>query len=116
VIEREGACPGQSGASCFVLFHVSRHGTLVAPTNCIGVAVSLVPQGPYVELGPLKYTDGGVDASGRPPGCGDDGGYSNIDPAPFMDGDAAPTSTSPPAGAAPRRRRTASVPGTARSR
>jgi hypothetical protein len=87
VIERDGACPGQSGASCFVLFHVSRHGTLVPPTNCIGVAVSPVPQGPYVELGPLEYTDGGVDTSGRPPGCGDDGGYSNIDPAPFLDGD-----------------------------
>jgi beta-xylosidase len=28
-----------------------------------------------------------VDASGRPPGCGDDAGYSNIDPAPFIDGD-----------------------------
>jgi hypothetical protein len=87
VIERDGACPGQSGARCFVLFHVSRHGTLVPPTNCIGVAVSPVPQGPYVELGPLEYTDGGIDASGRPPGCGDDGGYSNIDPAPFLDGD-----------------------------
>ncbi len=87
VIERDGACPDQSGARCFVLFHVSRHGTLDPPTNCIGVAVSPVPQGPYVELGPLEYADGGLDASGRPPGCGDDGGYSNIDPAPFVDGD-----------------------------
>jgi hypothetical protein len=87
VIERDGACPGQSGARCFVLFHVSRHGTLVPPTNCIGVAISPVPQGPYVELGPLEYTDGGLDASGRPPGCGDDDGYSNIDPAPLVDGD-----------------------------
>jgi hypothetical protein len=87
VIERDGACPGQSGARCFVLFHVSRHGTLVPTTNCIGVAVSPVPQGPYVELGVLEYADGGLDASGRPPGCGDDGGYSNIDPAPFLDAD-----------------------------
>ena len=87
VIERDGACPGQSGARCFVLFYVSRHGTLAPPTNCVGVAVSPVPQGPYEERGPLGYADGGLDASGRPPGCGDDGGYSNIDPAPFVDGD-----------------------------
>lgn len=87
VIERDGACPGSSGARCFVLFHVSRHGTLVPPTNCIGVAVSPQPEGPYRELGPLTFTGGGVDASGRPPGCGDDGGYSNIDPAPFVDRD-----------------------------
>jgi Glycosyl hydrolases family 43 len=87
VIERDGACPGSSGARCFVLFHVSRHGTLLPATNCIGVAVSSRPEGPYSELGPLTFTGGGLDASGRPPGCGDDGGYSNIDPAPFVDGD-----------------------------
>jgi beta-xylosidase len=87
VIERDGPCPGSSGERCFVLFHVSRHGTLVPPTNCIGVAVSAQPEGPYRELGPLTFTGGGVDASGRPPGCGDDAGYSNIDPAPFVDGD-----------------------------
>jgi Glycosyl hydrolases family 43 len=84
VIERDGACPGLGGPRCFVLFHVSRHGTLDPPTNCIGVAVSPRPEGPYNELGPLG---GDVDASGRPPGCGDDGGYSNIDPAPFVDSD-----------------------------
>jgi arabinan endo-1,5-alpha-L-arabinosidase len=87
VIERDGPCPGSSGPRCFVLFHVSLHGTLEPPTNCIGVAVSPQPEGPYRELGPLTFTGGGVDASGRPPGCGDDGGYSNIDPAPFVDGD-----------------------------
>jgi hypothetical protein len=85
VIERQGACPGSSGPRCFVLFHVSRHGSLAPPTNCIGVAVSPQPEGPYRELGPL--TGGGLDASGRPPGCGDDDGYSNIDPAPFVDAD-----------------------------
>ena len=87
VIERDGPCPGSIGARCFVLFHVSLHGVLVPPTNCIGVAVSPQPEGPYRELGPLTFTGGGLDASGRPPGCGDDGGYSNIDPAPFVDGD-----------------------------
>lgn len=87
VIERPGACPGLSGSRCFVLFHVAKHGTLTPPTNCIGVAVSPVPQGPYQELGPLGFNGGALDASGRPPGCGDDGGYSNIDPAPFVDSD-----------------------------
>jgi hypothetical protein len=87
VIERDGPCPGSVGPRCFVLFHVSLHGTLEPPTNCIGVAVSERPEGPYRELGPLTSTDGRVDASGRPPGCGDDAGYSNIDPAPFVDDD-----------------------------
>jgi hypothetical protein len=87
VIERDGACPGFSGPRCFVLFHVSLHGTLVPATNCIGVAVSPEPEGPYRELGPLTFAGGGVDRSGRPPGCGDDAGYSNIDPAPFVDDD-----------------------------
>jgi len=87
VIERPGPCPGAEGSRCFVLFHVSKHGTLAPPTNCIGVAVSPVPEGPYQELGPLENIDGLLDTSGRPPGCGDDGGYSNIDPAPFVDAD-----------------------------
>jgi hypothetical protein len=87
VVERDGACPGSGGPRCFVLFHVSRHATLEPSTNCIGVAVSPRPEGPYRELGPLTFTTGSVDASGRPPGCGDDGGYSNIDPAPYVDGD-----------------------------
>ncbi len=84
VIERDGACPNSVGPRCFVLFHVSRHGALEPPTNCIGVAVSPRPEGPYNQLGPLG---GDLDSSGRPPGCGDDDGYSNIDPAPFVDSD-----------------------------
>jgi hypothetical protein len=90
VIERPGACPGGSGPRCFLLFHVSRHGTLSPPTNCIGVAVSHTPGGPYTELGPLANDDAALDASGRPPGCGDDAGYSNIDPAPFVASDGTP--------------------------
>ena len=85
MIERPGACPGEARHRCFVLFHVAKHGTLTPAANCIGVAVSPAPEGPYQELGPLAFPGGAVDASGRPPGCGDDGGYSNIDPAPFVD-------------------------------
>jgi hypothetical protein len=90
VIERAGACPGESGTRCFVMFHVGRHGTLSPATNCIAVAVSPTPGGPYTELGPLANHDGALDASGRPPGCGDNGGYSNIDPSPFVDSDGTP--------------------------
>ena len=87
VIERVGACPGAAGDRCFVLFYVSRHGSLSPETNCVGVATSPTPAGPYSDRGPLAYAAGGLDLSGRPPGCGDDAGYSNIDPAPFLDAD-----------------------------
>ena len=87
VIERPGPCPGETGMRCFVLFYVSRHATLSPPTNCIGVATSARPEGPYADLGPLEDESGSRDASGRPVGCGDDRGYSNIDPAPFVDSD-----------------------------
>ena len=53
----------------------------------MGVAVSPVPGGPFSDMGPLTSSDGTVDQSDRLPGCGDDSGYSNIDPAPFVDGD-----------------------------
>jgi Glycosyl hydrolases family 43 len=87
VIERPGPCPGETGARCFVLFYVSRHATLSPPTNCIGVATAARPEGPYADLGPLEDESGSRDTSGRPVGCGDDRGYSNIDPAPFVDSD-----------------------------
>jgi arabinan endo-1,5-alpha-L-arabinosidase len=87
VIESPGPCPGETGTRCFVLFYVSRHATLSPPTNCIGVATSARPEGPYTDLGPLEDESGSRDASGRPVGCGDDRGYSNIDPAPFVDSD-----------------------------
>jgi arabinan endo-1,5-alpha-L-arabinosidase len=87
VIERPEPCPGEAGTRCFVLFYVSRHGTLSPATNCIGVATSARPEGPYADRGPLDDESGSRDASGRPVGCGDDRGYSNIDPAPFVDSD-----------------------------
>lgn len=87
VIERPGPCPGMGGTRCFVLFHVAKHRTFVPTMNCIGVAVSANAAGPYTALGPLENKDGSLDANGRPPGCSDDRGYSNIDPAPFVDDD-----------------------------
>jgi beta-xylosidase len=87
VVRRPAACPGATAPWCFILYYAALHGTLTPRPHCVGVAVSPVPGGPFTDLGPLASTDGGVDASGRPIGCGDDAGYGNIDPAPFIDAD-----------------------------
>jgi len=71
-----------------VLFYVALDGKFPPgpeEVNCIGVATSPDPAGPYTDLGPLEDVDESRDSKGNPLGCGDDGGYSNIDPAPFVD-------------------------------
>jgi hypothetical protein len=85
VIETGDPCPGASTGHCFVMYFVSKHASMDPPANCIGVATSSSPGGPFADRGPLQNTAASVDSSGRPIGCGDDGGYSNIDPAPFVD-------------------------------
>src|SRR5215210_7139262 len=85
VIEKPQPCPGSATGPCFVMFFTSRHASMSPPANCIGVATSPDPAGPFTDHGPLPSPDAGVDQSGRPIGCGDDGGYSNIDAAPFID-------------------------------
>jgi Glycosyl hydrolases family 43 len=85
VLERPQACPGSAAGPCFLMFYGSKHASLDPPANCIGVATSPVPTGPFADRGPLQDGAGSLDQSGRPIGCGDDGGYSNIDPAPFVD-------------------------------
>lgn len=87
VIERPGPCPDGQGQRCFVMFYVSLHAGLEPETNCIGVATSPDPAGPYTDHGPLEDTDRTRDKQDRPIGCGDDRGFSNIDPAPFVDSD-----------------------------
>jgi hypothetical protein len=87
VVRRSGPCPGTTAPSCFVLYYTALHATLTPRPHCVGVAVSSAPGGPFTDLGPLQSEDGGVDRSGRPIGCGDDAGYGNIDPAPFVDAD-----------------------------
>jgi hypothetical protein len=49
------------------------------------VATADVPAGPFRDRGMLTRTDGTVDPVRGPIGCGDSAGYSNIDPAPFVD-------------------------------
>jgi len=89
VLEKSQACPAAASGPCFVMFYVSKHASMNPPSNCIGVATSATPAGPFSDRGPLQDAAGSVDQSGRPIGCGDDGGYSNIDPAPFVDADGA---------------------------
>jgi beta-xylosidase len=85
VIETADPCPGATTGRCFVMYFVSKHASMDPPANCIGVATSSAPGGPFADRGPLQNAVASVDSSGRPIGCGDDGGYSNIDPAPFVD-------------------------------
>jgi beta-xylosidase len=87
VLRSSAACPGTSSEECFVFYYTALHATLTPRPHCVGVAVSPVPEGPFTDLGPLGRSDGALDALGRPIGCGDDAGYGNIDPQPFVDAD-----------------------------
>ena len=87
VLRDSRPCHGREAGPCHYLYYVGLHGTLEPSTHCVGVAVSATPGGPFNDMGPLTNLDGSVDQSERPPGCGDDYGYSNIDPAPFVDDD-----------------------------
>jgi hypothetical protein len=90
VIETRDPCPGAPGGHCFVMYFVSVNRAVDPDVNCIGVATSTSPGGPFTDRGPLEDQTGAVDQSDRPLGCGDDAGYSNIDPAPFVDEDGTP--------------------------
>lgn len=87
VVSRPARCPGEPRGPCYVMFYSALNAGLTPAVNCVGVALSSKPGGPFVDRGPLQGAAGGTDASGRPPGCGDDAGYSNIDAAPFVDRD-----------------------------
>ena len=87
VIERDEPCPDADAGPCFVMFFVAVNREVTPAANCIGVATSPSPGGPFTDRGILEDADQSRDQSGRPLGCGDDRGYSNIDPAPFVDRD-----------------------------
>ena len=86
-VRRPAPCPGATAPSCFVLYYTALHGTHTPRCHCVGVAMASDPGGPFTDLGPLAAEGGGLDARGRPIGCGDDLGHGNIDPAPFVDAD-----------------------------
>jgi hypothetical protein len=71
------------------MYHVGLNTDLAPDSNCIGVATSSAPGGPFAEQGILDDAAHTRDAQNRPIGCGDDAGYSNIDPAPLVTGTSA---------------------------
>jgi beta-xylosidase len=87
VLRSASSCPGTTSPGCYVLYYVGLHGSASPATHCVAAAYSTTPAGPFTDAGPLASTSGQVDSSGRPPGCGDNAGYSNIDPAPFVNSD-----------------------------
>ncbi len=91
VVQTSQACPGSTSSSCYVMYYVS----LSAGTNinCVAVATSPTPGGPYRDQGPLALdpsatgtANGTATGPSSPPiGCSDDAGQGNIDPSPFVD-------------------------------
>jgi beta-xylosidase len=78
VIRRDRA----RGGTDYVMYYSGLNSSRSPAANCIGVATSSSPDGPFTDAGIL--TDDAPDV-GPPCGCGDAAGFSNIDPAPFID-------------------------------
>lgn len=85
VLRRDGACPGATSTACYFMYYTGLNTSVAPAANCIGVAVSPTPAGPFTDAGILNADPPSADSNGRPLGCGDAAGYSNIDPAPFID-------------------------------
>ncbi len=89
VIETDRPCPGTTSNGCYVMFYAGLSAQLNA--DCIGVATSPTPGGPYSDQGPLGLEGSAVDTGptatvpGTPIGCADQAGKGNIDPSPFVD-------------------------------
>jgi beta-xylosidase len=77
VIRRE-----QGARADYVMYYSGLRTSPAPAANCIGIATSPRPGGPYADAGILSVDP---PAAGRPCGCGDALGYSTIDPAPFVD-------------------------------
>jgi hypothetical protein len=85
VLRLDGPCPGTTSPACFAMYYTGLNTAVVPEVNCLGVAVSTSPAGPFADTGILDTIPSSRDSAGRPIGCGDDGGHSNIDAAPFVD-------------------------------
>jgi beta-xylosidase len=81
VIQTTAPCPGSTASGCFVMYYVGASAQY--GVNCVAVATSSKPEGPYRDQGPLDT----VPPSSTPVGCGDEAGAGNIDPSPFIDTD-----------------------------
>lgn len=83
-------CPGTTSTGCYVMFYGGLSAQL--NVNCVGVATSPAPSGPYTDQGPLELANSAGSTSTSAPtpghvplGCGDTAGAGNIDPSPFID-------------------------------
>lgn len=85
----DAPCPGAIAPGCYHMFYVGWNAALHPPGNCVGVATSPTPGGPFTDQGVLQTQLPSFDHHGRPPGCGDDAGYGYIDPSPYTDADGA---------------------------
>jgi hypothetical protein len=83
VLRRDGACPGTTSPACYFMYYTALNESLATDANCIGVAISASPTGPFTDTGILDTDPPSTDASGRAIGCGDAAGYSNIDLPPW---------------------------------
>ncbi len=81
VLHVDHSCPSVPSTSCYVMYYVGLSAQTSA--NCVAIATSPSPSGPYIDQGPLS--NGTTDSAGRPIGCGDNTGYGMIDPSPFVD-------------------------------
>jgi beta-xylosidase len=81
VVHTSNPCPLTLSNGCYVMYYVGLSAEFNA--NCVAVATSTSPAGPYTDHGPLS--NGHLDAAGHPAGCGDEHGYGMIDPSPFVD-------------------------------
>jgi len=86
VLEDHHSCSGAAPGRCFILYYVGNSAAF--GMNCIGVATASKPAGPFTDHGILREAGGmSGESSGRPIGCGDAAGYTDIDPDPFVDDD-----------------------------
>lgn len=95
VLASDQPCPGTTSSGCYIMYYVGLSAQL--NVNCVGVATSPTPGGPYSDRGPLELANpsGATSTSvttsaGIPLGCGDDAGKGNIDPSPFIDSSGQP--------------------------
>ncbi len=81
VIRREAKCPKSKTPGCYLMFFSALSEDFGKRTNCMAVATSPTPAGPFTDRGILR------NAQGTKVGCGDANGYGNIDAHPFVDTD-----------------------------
>ncbi|MGE5636002.1 MAG: family 43 glycosylhydrolase [Nocardioidaceae bacterium] len=87
VLQLDTPCPEENAGPCYVMYYTGLGAGITPAANCVAVATATRPGGPFRDLGRLEDLNRSRDQSGRPIGCGDDRGYGNIDPAPFVDSD-----------------------------